>query len=196
MQVIFGLLYHFIGGFASGSFYIPYSKVKKWAWESYWMVGGVFSWLIVPPLGAALTAPGYLETLFNTETSTLFYTYLMGLLWGIGGLTFGLTMRYLGLSLGMAIVLGFCAAFGTLIPPIFYEFFGRSGNAKTISELLSTTSGLITFGGVLLSLGGYCHLRQSRHHERKRTYQPNRKPKILKNLIFRKAYWWLYFRAF
>ncbi|MDQ3292729.1 MAG: L-rhamnose/proton symporter RhaT, partial [Bacteroidota bacterium] len=108
----------------------------------------------VPPLGAALTAPGYLDTLFNAQSSTLFYTYLMGLLWGIGGLTFGLTMRYLGLSLGMAIVLGFCAAFGTLIPPIFYEFFGRSGNAKTISELLSTTSGLIIFGGVLLCLVG------------------------------------------
>jgi L-rhamnose-H+ transport protein len=80
MQVIFGLLYHFIGGFASGSFYIPYNRVKKWAWESYWLVGGVFSWLIVPPLGAALTAPGYTETLFNAETSTLLYTYLMGLL--------------------------------------------------------------------------------------------------------------------
>lgn len=154
MQVVLGLLYHFIGGFASGSFYIPYSKVKKWAWESYWIVGGLFSWLIVPPLGAALTAPGYMDTLFNTETSTLFYTYLMGLLWGIGGLTFGLTMRYLGLSLGMAIVLGFCSAFGTLIPPVFYEFFGSFGNTKTISELLATTSGLVTFGGVLLCLVG------------------------------------------
>ena len=154
MQVILGLFYHFIGGFASGSFYIPFKRVKQWAWESYWLVGGVFSWLIVPPIGAALTAPGYLDTLVTTPLSTLFYTYLMGLLWGIGGLTFGLTMRYLGLSLGMAIVLGFCAAFGTLIPPIFYEFFGRSGNAKTITELLSTTSGLIIFAGVLLCLAG------------------------------------------
>jgi hypothetical protein len=39
-----------------------------------------------------------------------------GALWGIGGLTFGLTMRYLGMSLGMGVALGFCAAFGTLVP--------------------------------------------------------------------------------
>jgi L-rhamnose-H+ transport protein len=154
MQVLLGLLYHFIGGFASGSFYIPFKRVKKWAWETYWIVGGVFSWLIVPPLGATLTAPGWLDTLFQAETSTLLYTYLMGALWGIGGLTFGLTMRYLGLSLGMAIVLGFCSAFGTLIPPIYYEFFGVQGNAKTISELLSQTSGQVIFLGVLLCLVG------------------------------------------
>ena len=154
MLALFGLFYHFIGGFASGSFYIPYSKVKKWSWESYWIVGGIFSWLIVPPLAAAITAPGYLETLLNTDSATLFYTYLMGLLWGIGGLTFGLSMRYLGMSLGMAIALGYCSAFGTLIPPIFYEIYGSHGNEKTISEIASTLSGQITLAGVALCLVG------------------------------------------
>ncbi|WP_114781799.1 L-rhamnose/proton symporter RhaT [Botryobacter ruber] len=154
MLALFGLFYHFIGGFASGSFYIPYSKVKKWSWESYWIVGGIFSWLIVPPLAAAITAPGYLETLLNTDSATLFYTYLMGLLWGIGGLTFGLSMRYLGMSLGMAIALGYCSAFGTLIPPIFYEIYGTHGNEKTISEIASTLSGQITLAGVALCLIG------------------------------------------
>lgn len=154
MQVILGLFYHFIGGFASGSFYIPYSRVKKWAWESYWLIGGVFSWLIVPPLGAALTAPGFWDVLMNTENTTLYYTYLMGLCWGVGGLTFGLSMRYLGLSLGMAITLGYCAAFGTLIPPIFYEIYGSSGQEKTISELLGNISGQVTLLGVLLCLVG------------------------------------------
>ncbi|WP_187262704.1 L-rhamnose/proton symporter RhaT [Pontibacter beigongshangensis] len=154
MQVILGLLYHFIGGAASGSFYIPYSKVKKWSWESYWIVGGIFSWLLVPPLGAWLTAPGYTEVLANAESSTLLYTYMMGLLWGIGGLTFGLSMRYLGMSLGMAIALGLCSAFGTLIPPIFYEIFGSQGNEKTITEIFSTTSGQVTLFGVFLCLVG------------------------------------------
>lgn len=154
MLAIFGVIYHFIGGFASGSFYIPFKKVKRWSWESYWLVGGVFSWLIVPPIAAALTAPGYTHILGAAQPSTLFYTYLMGVLWGIGGLTFGLSMRYLGLSLGMAITLGYCAAFGTLIPPIFYEFFGSPSGEKTISEVMATTSGRVTLLGVGVCLLG------------------------------------------
>ncbi|MBC8110666.1 MAG: L-rhamnose/proton symporter RhaT [Verrucomicrobia bacterium] len=154
MQVIFGIILHFIGGFASGSFYIPYKRVMKWAWESYWIVGGLFSWLIVPPIAAWLTAPGYSKILAETDSKTLFFTYLMGAFWGIGGLTFGLTMRYLGLSLGMAIVLGFCSALGTLVPPIFYEIFGSANGEKTISELFQTSSGLFTLLGVLVCLVG------------------------------------------
>lgn len=154
MPVLFGVIYHFIGGFASGSFYIPYKKVQRWAWESYWLVGGFFSWLIVPPLAAALTAPGYGHILSQTSSATLFSTYLMGVFWGIGGLTFGLTMRYLGMSLGMAIVLGYCAAFGTLIPPIYYEAFGSATGEKTISQLLATTSGQVTLLGIVVCLVG------------------------------------------
>lgn len=154
MLAIVGVVFHFIGGFASGSFYIPYQKVKRWAWESYWLVGGFFSWLIVPPIAADLTAPGYTNILGNASFSTLFFTYLMGVFWGIGGLTFGLAMRYLGLSLGMAITLGYCAAFGTLIPPIYYEIFGSASGEKTISQLLATTSGLVTLLGVVVCLVG------------------------------------------
>ena len=63
MQALLGVLYHSIGGIASGSFYMPYNKVKGWSWESYWIVGGLFSWLIVPPIAAWLTVPGFAEIL-------------------------------------------------------------------------------------------------------------------------------------
>jgi L-rhamnose-H+ transport protein len=86
MQVILGVLFHFIGGFASGSFYIPYKKVKGWHWESYWIVGGLFSWLIVPPLAAWLTIPDFSDIIGSTGISTLFITFFFGLLWGIGDL--------------------------------------------------------------------------------------------------------------
>lgn len=104
--ILLGVILHFIGGFASGSFYIPYKKVGGWAWESYWITGGLVSWLIVPLIAAQLTVPGWIEILRNADTSTLLWTYLFGVLWGIGGLTFGLTMRYLGLSLGMSLIMG------------------------------------------------------------------------------------------
>src|SRR6188768_2238738 len=127
MQVILGVLFHFIGGFASGSFYIPYKKVKGWAWESYWIVGGLFSWLVVPPLAALLTIPGFAEIISGTNGTIIGITYLMGVLWGIGGLTYGLGVRYLGMSLGNSVILGYCAAFGALIPTLYYNYFPQVG---------------------------------------------------------------------
>ncbi|MEO8255086.1 MAG: L-rhamnose/proton symporter RhaT, partial [Flavobacterium sp.] len=127
MESILGLLFHSIGGFSSGSFYMPFKKVKGWAWESYWIVGGFFSWLIVPPIAAYLTIPGFAEIISTAAPTIKAFTYSMGLLWGIGGLTYGLGVRYLGMSLGNSITLGFCSAFGALVPPIYYNFNPTEG---------------------------------------------------------------------
>ena len=154
MGVLIGVFLHFVGGFASGSFYIPYKKVKAWHWESYWLVGGLFSWLIAPMFAAWLIVPGFWNIISAMPGSTLFWTYFMGVLWGIGGLTFGLSMRYLGMSLGMAIALGYCAAFGTLIPPLYYDLIGNPNGQTTISSLWHAGSGKIILAGVLLCLTG------------------------------------------
>ena len=122
MGVIFGIFYHFIGGFASGSFYMPYNKVKGWHWETFWLIGGLFSWLIVPPLAAYLTIPGFAEIIQHAGSIVLGKTFLMGLLWGVGGLMYGLGVRYLGMSLGNSVILGFCSAFGALVPRVYYDF--------------------------------------------------------------------------
>src|SRR3982751_5928894 len=127
MGVILGVIFHFIGGFASGSFYMPYKKVRGWSWESYWIIGGVFSWLIVPPLAAWLTISPFSEIIAQSSGSALFYTFLFGLLWGIVGLTYGLGVRYLGVALGSSIILGLCMVFGSLIPSIYYQFFPKDG---------------------------------------------------------------------
>lgn len=153
MQAIFGVLFHFIGGFASGSFYIPYKKVKGWAWESYWITGGIFSWLIVPILAAWLTVPNFINIIAATDSRTLFWTYFLGVLWGIGGLTFGLAMRYLGISLGMSVALGFCSAFGALIPPIYADIVSAEGT-DTFTHMLHTNGGLLVLLGVLVCLIG------------------------------------------
>ncbi len=153
MQIILGILFHFIGGFASGSFYMPFKKVRGWAWESYWIIGGVFSWLIVPPLAAWLTLPGFSEIIMNTPAATLKYTLMFGVLWGIGGLTYGLGVRYLGMSLGNSVVLGFCSAFGALVPSIYYNFFPASGKT-TFTEMITTTWGQVVLAGVALCLLG------------------------------------------
>lgn len=153
MQVILGVLFHFIGGFASGSFYIPYKKVKGWHWESYWIVGGLFSWLIVPPLAAYLTIPNFMEIIKGTSGSVLALTYLFGVLWGIGGLTYGLGVRYLGVSLGSSIILGLCMVFGALIPSIYYDFSPVPGK-DTFGEMVSSNWGLTVLAGLVVCVLG------------------------------------------
>ena len=142
---VLGVILHAIGGLASASFYIPYRGVKKWAWESYWLAGGFFSWIIAPWVLAFIICPNLIEVLKSAEPKVLFWSYFFGAMWGIGGLTFGLTMRYLGIALGMAVALGYCAAFGTIMPPIFAGEFGK---------ILGETSGQVTLLGVLVCLGG------------------------------------------
>jgi L-rhamnose-H+ transport protein len=141
-----GVVFHWLGGLASGSFYVPYRWVKRWAWETFWLAGGIFSWLIAPWILARLMTRDLFAVLSATPAHTLFWVFFFGLLWGVGGLTFGLTMRYLGLSLGMAIVLGLCAAFGTLMPPIFRGEF--------VTEVLGTLSGRVILLGVFVCLCG------------------------------------------
>ena len=153
MQVILGVIFHFIGGFASGSFYIPYKKVKGWHWESYWIVGGLFSWLIMPPLAAWLTIPNFTEIIKGTSLSTLGFTYMFGVLWGIGGLTYGLGVRYLGVSLGSSIILGLCMVFGSLIPSIYYNFSPVEGK-DTFNEMISSNWGLTVLAGLLVCVLG------------------------------------------
>jgi len=143
---VIGVLYHWLGGLASGSFYVPYRGVKKWAWETFWLAGGFFSWIIAPWFFAMLMTKDLWPVLHETPATVIFWTFFFGLLWGVGGLTFGLTMRYLGLSLGMAVVLGLCAAFGTLIPPIFRGEF--------MTQVVGTTSGRIILLGIFVCLLG------------------------------------------
>jgi L-rhamnose-H+ transport protein len=143
---VVGVVYHWLGGLASGSFYVPYKGVKRWAWETYWLAGGFFSWIIAPWIIAGFLTKDLLAVLHEAPASALFWAFFFGLLWGVGGLTFGLTMRYLGLSLGMAVVLGLCAAFGTLMPPIFRGEF--------MTQVLGTTSGKVILLGVFVCLLG------------------------------------------
>jgi len=140
-----GVVLHAIGGLASAVFYLPYRKVRDWAWESYWLAGGVFSWIIAPWVIAGLAVPNLLTILKLAPLKSAFWSYFFGALWGIGGLSFGLTVRFLGLALGTSMALGYCAAFGTLLPPLFHG---------QLSGVIQKTSGLIVLAGVGVCLVG------------------------------------------
>jgi len=141
-----GVVFHWLGGLASGSFYVPFRGVRKWSWEVYWLAGGFFSWIIAPWVLASINSRDLLAVLGAAPAPVLIKAYVFGALWGIGGLTFGLTMRYLGMSLGMAVALGYTAVIGTLVPPIIHHEFG--------TKVLGTTSGLVILIGIVVCMLG------------------------------------------
>ena len=136
---LLGVIYHWIGGLASASNFIPFRPIKRWSWEIYWIIQGFAAWIVAPLVLASLLVPNLAEVLRAAPSATLWHAVIWGALWGIGGLTFGLSIRYLGIALGYAIALGFCTAFGTLMPPIF------SGQIVAISH---QTGGQIILLGV------------------------------------------------
>lgn len=174
---LFGIPLHWLGGLASGSFYVPYRGVAKWSWETYWLVGGIFSWIICPTFFALLLTKDLFSVIAAQPLSTLLWTYFFGLLWGFGGLTYGLTMRYLGLSLGTGVALGFCATFGTLMPPILKLAIPSIPVSASIAEIASTDPGKITLAGVsicvcgiaIAALAGLRKERETSPDEKRRT---------------------------
>jgi len=179
MNPVLGVFLHAVGGFAAGSFYIPFRRVRGWAWESYWLVSGVFAWIIVPWVAALLTVPDLAAVLRGAPFGSAVLCYVFGVLWGVGGLTFGLSMRYLGMSLGYAMALGYCAAFGTIIPPIYFG---------TFTGMLATVSGLVTVGGVLVCLAGIavCGLAGI---SKERELSDEQKRETIREFDFRKGLW-------
>jgi L-rhamnose-H+ transport protein len=134
-----GVIYHWIGGLASASNFIPFRGIKRWSWEIFWIIQGIAAWIVAPMVLALLLVPHLFTILHAAPTASIYYACFWGVMWGVGGLTFGLSIRYLGIALGYAIALGFCTAFGTLMPPIF------SGQ---MSSILHETSGQVILAGV------------------------------------------------
>jgi len=174
-----GVVLHAIGGLAAGSFYIPFKMVRKWSWESYWLVGGLFSWVVAPWVAGLWTSPHLLEVLCTAPRSAILWCYMFGVLWGIGGLTFGLSMRYLGMSLGYALALGFCAMFGTIIPPMFD---GKIGG------MILTLSGQITLGGMVVCLVGIALCGRA-GIRKEREVSTEQKQAVIKEFNFFRGLW-------
>jgi L-rhamnose-H+ transport protein len=134
-----GVIYHWIGGLASASNFIPFRGIKRWSWEIFWIIQGIAAWIVAPMVLALLLVPHLFAVLHAAPSASIYYACFWGVMWGVGGLTFGLSIRYLGIALGYAIALGFCTAFGTLMPPIF------SGQ---MSSILHETPGQVILAGV------------------------------------------------
>jgi L-rhamnose-H+ transport protein len=143
-----GVIFHWIGGFASATNFIPFRGIKRWSWEVYWIIQGFAAWIIAPSLLASIFVPhlwSILKEGWHHDPSSIAYAMVFGILWGVGGITFGLAIRYLGIALGYAIALGLCAFFGTLVPPVYHG---------ELAGMFHTASGKIILLGVFVCLLG------------------------------------------
>ena len=145
MNPLIGVFFHWLGGLSSASFYVPYKRIKLWSWEIFWLTGGIFSWFLAPWIGAFIGSKDLIHVLSSTPMHTLMICYLCGAGWGFGGLTFGLTMRYLGLSLGMAVALGLTTVIGTIGPPVVQG---------TLGALIAKPGSVFTFIGIAIVVVG------------------------------------------
>ena len=144
MNTLIGLVIIALGSFGQSSSYVPIKKVKHWSWESFWLTQGVFAWLLFPLIGAWVALPPGLSLwqAWSVAGGAAWQSVGFGVLWGVGGLTFGLSMRYLGVALGQSLALGTCSAFGTIIPALLK------------GESLFTGAGLVLLAGVSIAIAG------------------------------------------
>jgi L-rhamnose-H+ transport protein len=152
MNPLFGVLLIAIGSMGAASFYVPINKVKEWSWENFWVFQSIMAYLLAPFLFAWIMVPDLFQIFSLVPAQPKFFAVLFGFLWGFGGLTFGLSMRYLGVGLGQSVALGFCTTFGTLIPPLVVgkNFFSPSGLILLIGVAITITGiAIVGYAGFL-----------------------------------------------
>ncbi len=172
-MIIIGLLIIAIGAFCQSSCYVPINKIRSWSWESYWIVQGIFAWLLLPFLGALLAVPegASLTELFCADPKATWMTILYGALWGIGGLTFGLSMRYLGVALGQSLALGTCAALGTILAPVF------TGQATSVTTSVIIGVVVTLLGIAIIGVAGSMKAKSLSEEEKKQAVKDFNFPK-------------------
>jgi L-rhamnose-H+ transport protein len=145
-----------VGAASAASFYAPIGKVKKWSWETTWAIAGLFSWILLPISVSMILLPHFQEFYAGLDTNAVVRTLLFGCMWGIGNVSYGLTMRYLGMSLGIGVAIGTTLVVGTLIPPILHG---------QLMFLFTTRSGMLTLSGIVVALFGVAIVSYAGHQK-------------------------------
>ena len=160
--ILGGIGWHMVGAASAASFYAPIEKVKKWSWETTWAVAGIFSWILLPVTVSLILLPDFHGFYAGLATGVVAKTFLFGCMWGIGNVNYGLTMRYLGMSLGIGVAIGVTLVVGTLVPPIMHGQLGY---------LFTSRSGLFTMCGIGLALIGIAVVSWAGHQKEQRLGQ-------------------------
>ena len=153
-SVITGIGWHLVGAASAASFYAPIEKVKKWSWETTWALAGFFSWILLPIGVSLILLPDFGGFYASMGPHLLLKVALFGAMWGVGNVSYGLTMRHLGMSLGIGVAIGVTLIVGTLVPPLIH------GQAVM---LFTTRGGRLTMAGILVALLGIAVVSAAGH---------------------------------
>lgn len=147
---ILGTVLHAIGGVSASSCYTPQTKVKNWSWGTFWLVQASFAWIIAPLLLGWLTVPGFFHILAMAPADVFWGAFLLGALYGFGGMSFGFAIKHIGYSLTYTIAIGISAVLGTLTPLLLrgtlVEYFTRQGSAIIILGMILSVVGVALCG--------------------------------------------------
>ncbi|HEY1255188.1 MAG TPA: L-rhamnose/proton symporter RhaT [Terracidiphilus sp.] len=158
MSILAGIGWHMVGAASAASFYAPIEKVKRWSWETTWAVAGIFSWVILPITVSLLLLPSFWEFYAEIDHAVLLRAFLFGCMWGVGNVSYGLTMRYLGMSLGIGVAIGVTLVVGTVVTPLIHG---------QLLELAASRSGVFAMAGIVLALGGIAVVSWAGHQKEK-----------------------------
>jgi L-rhamnose-H+ transport protein len=154
--ILAGIGWHILGAAMAASFYAPIGKVKEWSWETTWAIAGFFSWILLPIGVSLILLPNFHDFYSALDGSLMLKVALFGAMWGVGNVSYGLTMRHLGMSLGIGVAIGVTLVVGTLAPPILH------GQA---AMLIHTKSGLLTMAGIIVALIGVAIVSYAGHQK-------------------------------
>jgi L-rhamnose-H+ transport protein len=156
ISILAGIGWHTVGAACAASFYAPIEKVKKWSWETTWAIAGLFSWILLPIGISLILLPNFHAFYASQPNSLLLRIALFGAMWGVGNVSYGLTMRHLGMSLGIGVAIGVTLVVGTLVPPMLHGQF----MAK-----FATRGGLWSVAGILVALVGVAIVSYAGHQK-------------------------------
>ncbi|HEU5396856.1 MAG TPA: L-rhamnose/proton symporter RhaT [Verrucomicrobiae bacterium] len=147
---LLGVGFHSVGAAFAANCYSPQKYIKRWSWEIYWIVQASWCWLLWPLIGAWLTIPHLGAVLSQSPHGAMWFSFLLGVAYGVGGMAFNVSIRYIGFALTYSIAVGLSSILGTLVPPLVHgqvhEILSRVGSGWIIGGVVAGAAGIAICG--------------------------------------------------
>jgi L-rhamnose-H+ transport protein len=147
---IIGTGLHAIGGVSAASCYLPSTQTRKWSWGTFWLVQALFAWVIMPLIVGWLTVPNFFIILVEAPSRPFWIAFILGGVYGFGGMSFGKAINHIGYSLTYTMAIGISAVLGTILPLMVFggldNFFSKPGGGIVLIGMILSLLGVILCG--------------------------------------------------
>ena len=171
MELFLPFLLLIFASFFQGTFGLGMKYMNPMSWESWWVIHVLVAMILFPMIWAYVVIPDLFEIISSSPKDAIYSAMLYGFLWGIGGIMFGVSVPYIGLSLTMGIVMGLAGSAGSLIP-LFQ-----------IENATSQPSFPYIIGGLIISLIGVAITAKAGIDRDKLINSSSKSKNILKGLL-------------